>query len=77
MKLTFSSREELIAFIEEEVINTTEATEILECTRQNLSDQIRRGKLKAIKNLDKDRLFLRSDVLARKAEIDEYKQRHS
>lgn len=53
----FRSRDDLKAYIVEEIINTSEAIEILECTRQNLNDLIKRGKIVPIKDLPRDRLF--------------------
>ncbi|WP_338055997.1 helix-turn-helix domain-containing protein [Thermanaerosceptrum fracticalcis] len=43
--------------------------DILECSRQNIYDLIKRGKLRPIKEMAKDRLFLRSEVEARKNTI--------
>lgn len=63
---TFNSREELAAFIVSEVINTSEAREILGCSRQNIDDLIKRGKLIPIRILAKDKWFFKSDVLSRK-----------
>lgn len=62
----FQSKDDLKAYIVEEVINTSEAIEILGCTRQNLNDLIKRGKIVPIKDLPRDRLFFKSDILQRK-----------
>ncbi|MBQ7920795.1 MAG: hypothetical protein IJ324_12750 [Lachnospiraceae bacterium] len=43
-------------------VGTTETCDILECTRQNVDDLIRRDKLSPIRSYAKSRLFLRSDV---------------
>lgn len=65
MKLIFNSREELEQFIQAELINTADVMQILNCSRQNVFDLIKRGKLKPIRESKKERLFLRSDILAR------------
>jgi len=59
------SRDELEQFIKDEVVNTYEATQLLGCSRQNLAKLIERGRIKPIKELHKDRLFFKSDILAR------------
>lgn len=65
MEYYFKSKEELTAYVISEIINTTEATEILGCSRQNLNNLIKRGKITPIKELPRDRLFFKSDILAR------------
>ena len=65
MKLVFNSREELEEFMAEEVVNTAVVMNMLSCSRQNVFDLIKRGKLKTIKETPKERLFLKSDILVR------------
>ncbi len=65
MKINFESRDDLIKFIQEELIDTSEAAQILGCSRQNISDLIKRGKLKPVKILRQERVFFRADILAR------------
>lgn len=67
MKLNFKSKEELTKFIADELVNTKEAMEILGCSRQNIFDLIKRGKLIPIKEMPKDRLFFKEDIIERKA----------
>lgn len=62
----FNTKEELIAFIAENVITSKEASEILGCCRQNIDDLVKRNKLKPIRVLPRDRLFFKEDVLVRK-----------
>ncbi|MRU06288.1 DNA-binding protein, partial [Bacillus anthracis] len=38
----FETKEELIHFIQEEVLNTSEALEILGCSRQNLNVMVQK-----------------------------------
>ncbi|SKA99825.1 hypothetical protein SAMN05443428_13820 [Caloramator quimbayensis] len=61
----FNSKEELKKFLSEEIINTAEAVQILNCTRQNIDDLVKRGKLVPIKIFPRDRLFFKSDILER------------
>jgi hypothetical protein len=61
----FKNDEELKSFIASGVINTSEAASILNCSRQNIDDLVRRNKLIPIKIYPRDKLFLKSDVLAR------------
>jgi hypothetical protein len=65
MKLPIKTRDDLISFIQNELINTAEAMQLLNCSRQNIFDLIKRGKLTPVKELPKDRLFLKADILAR------------
>lgn len=64
-KYHFESRKELLDFIDTELINTAEVARILDCTRQNVFDLIKRGKLTPVKEMPRDRLFLKEDVLER------------
>jgi len=62
----FESREELAEFIKKEIIDSREAANILGCSRQNIDDLVKRGKLKPIKTLSQGMLFFREDIIARK-----------
>jgi|GEM_PF-961444 len=72
MKTTESLRK----FIQEEVLTTPEAIELLGVTRARISQLIRNGKLVPVKKTDKVSLFLREDVEARKKEINELQQKY-
>lgn len=52
-------------FVVQRVINTAEAAELLDCSRQNIDDLAKRGKLHPIKTSGKQTLFLKSEVLKR------------
>ncbi|WP_371374304.1 helix-turn-helix transcriptional regulator [Sporomusa aerivorans] len=65
MKYEFDTEKELIPFIVDNIITTREAMEILGCSRQNIDDLIKRGKLAPIKKWDRDKLFWKEDVLDR------------
>jgi hypothetical protein len=59
---------DLTLFIRENILNTTEAAEILSCSRQNVDDLIRRKKLNPIKMYPKGNIFLKSDVIGKISE---------
>lgn len=67
---SFGTREELSEYIQSEIINTTEALEILQCSRQNLNNLVKRGVLIPIKDLPRDRLFFKEDIVKRKNKMD-------
>ncbi len=64
MEITIRSREELVAFLRDYTVTVTEAAEMLECSRQNIFDLVRRNKLQPVKE-GSALLFLRADVEAR------------
>ncbi len=65
MKHVFESDEQLLQFISQNVVTTREAMELLDCSRQNIDDLIKRGKLTPVKKWDRDKLFWKADILAR------------
>lgn len=65
----FKTKEELQDFIRNEVLNTSQATEILGCSRQNLTYHVQKGDLVPIKEFAKDRLFWKEDILRKKASM--------
>ena len=52
-------------FAARRVINAAEAAEILGCSRQNIIDPTKRGKLHPIKTSEKSTLYLKSEILKR------------
>ncbi|HDR7450289.1 DNA-binding protein [Bacillus cereus] len=65
----FESKEELIKFVNVEIVNTSEALEILECSRQNLNKLVKSGTLVPIKEMVRDKLFFKEDILNRKEKM--------
>ena len=53
-------------FVENRIVNTAEAAELLDCSRQNIDDLIRRDKLHPVKATAKSKLFLKSELIQRK-----------
>jgi len=66
---SFNTREELTKYIQSEIINTTEALEIFQCSRQNLNNLVKRGVVTPIKDLPRDRLFFKEDIVIRKNDM--------
>ena len=62
MNLEFKNREQLEKFMNEEILNTTDVTQMLGCSRQYLFKLVKMGKLNPIKVMQKDKLFLKSDI---------------
>ncbi len=52
-------------FVMHRVINAAEAAEILDCSRQNIIDLTKRGKLHPVKTSEKSTLYLKSEILKR------------
>ena len=48
------------------VINSAEAAELLNCTRQNIEDLVRRDRLFPVKTMPKGKLFLKGEVESRR-----------
>lgn len=60
------SLDDFRSFVENRVINTAEAADLLDCSRQNIEDLVRRDKLHPLKSSPKNKLFLKSELLQRK-----------
>lgn len=59
------TQEDLVSFVQQRVITTAEAAELLQCSKQNIEDLARRGKLHPIKVTPKGKFYLRSEILQR------------
>lgn len=55
--------DDFTSYVKYNTLVSSEATELLNCTRQNLDSYIRRGRLKPIKESQRSKLFLKTDVL--------------
>ncbi|MCD8120340.1 MAG: helix-turn-helix domain-containing protein [Lachnospiraceae bacterium] len=53
-------------YVMRSVVNTAEACELLACSRQNINDLVKRGKLHPVKVWERTTLFWKSEVMARK-----------
>lgn len=59
----FETKEELIKFVNDEIVNTSEALEILECSRKNLNRLVKSGTLVPINEMVRDLLFFKEAIL--------------
>ncbi|EPC8411834.1 DNA-binding protein [Bacillus thuringiensis] len=65
----FETKADLIRFIQNEIVNTSEALEILGCSRQNLNVMVQKDKVKPIKEMPRDRLYFKEDILKSKEQM--------
>lgn len=56
---------DFLSFVAQSVITAAEAAKLLGCSRQNVMDLVKRGKLHPIKTSEKNTMFLKSEVLKR------------
>ncbi len=56
------------SFVSNRIINVAEACEILDCSRQNINDLIKRGKLNPVKTTGNNILLMKNEVMERKWE---------
>lgn len=66
MEINIKNIEDLKKFLEEEVVTTSEALELIGCSRQNLKQLVDYGTLVPIKQTPKEKLFLKQDVVSYK-----------
>ena len=59
------SMDDLRSFISNRVVNTAEAAEMLGCSRQNIDDLIKRGKLHPVREDARNKLFLKNEIQQR------------
>ena len=57
------TKEDVGSFLKEEIVNTNTAKEILGCSRQYIPELYKKEKLNPVMVLEKDKLFLKEDVL--------------
>jgi hypothetical protein len=72
----FDSKEELLTFISQEVLTTSEAIKFLEISRQRMSKLINDGKVIPIKKLRGDSLFFRADIEEKKKELEQLRKKY-
>lgn len=54
-----------INFVKYGIINTKDACDLLDCSRQNIDDLLKRKKITPVKSFQRNKLFLKSDILKR------------
>ena len=55
--------DDFITFTKQNVLDTTDSCELLECTRQNLSYLVKSDKLKPIRDEVRGSLYLKADIM--------------
>ncbi|AMR88379.1 MULTISPECIES: hypothetical protein [Bacillus cereus group] len=65
----FETKDALIRFIQDEIVNTSEALDILGCSRQNLNVMVQKEKVKPIKEMSRDRLYFKEDIVKSKEQM--------
>ena len=60
------SLDDFIGFVRHRIVSTNEACQLLGCTRQNIDDLMKRGKLHPIRQEAKYKLYLRNEIIQRK-----------
>lgn len=73
---TFDNKEQLIEFIQKNVLTSSETVEFLGITRGRLSQLIKNEKIVPIKRSGKDSLFLREDLEERKTVQEELSKKY-
>lgn len=68
MKYKFDSTEELLEFLNEELLSAAEAIEILDISKARLGKLVKDGKLIAAK--EQPKMFLKSIILEKKDELE-------
>ena len=58
--------EDFCAFAQERIVNTQEAAELLDCSRQYIAELVKNGKLHPLKSSEKNTMLLKSEILMRK-----------
>ena len=58
--------DDFIGFVQHRVVSTNEACQILNCSRQNIDDLMKRGKLRPIRQDARNKLFLRNEITQRR-----------
>jgi hypothetical protein len=76
MEYHLKNRKEVEDFIKNEVLTTSEVKEILNVTRQRLHALVSSEKLKPIKRLRSESLFLRADVEHLQEELKELRKKY-
>ncbi|OEC03020.1 DNA-binding protein [Lysinibacillus sphaericus] len=74
MKYEFSTTEELLEFLNAELLSAAEAAEVLEISKARLGQLMKDGKLKAAK--DQPKMFLKSVLLEKKDELESLRKKY-
>lgn len=70
----FKSTDELLNFLNDELLSAAEAIEILEISKARLGQLVKNGKLIAVK--EQPKMFLKSMILEKKEELEELRKKY-
>lgn len=76
MNYNIQHKEDFIKLVQSEVLTSSEVLNILGVSRQSLNSLVKRGKITPIKELSRDKLFLREDIEKRKEESKELQSKY-
>lgn len=62
--IQFKNDMEFRKFLEEELVSTSQVTELLGCTRQYIHDCVKKGILEPLNVGNKERIYLKSEIMA-------------
>lgn len=65
---SFNNRDELLAFLNTELLSTAEAIEILDISKARLGQLVKSGKIVAVK--EQPKMFLKSMIVEKKEELE-------
>lgn len=54
---------DFVNFTKHTIINTSEASELLSCSRQNIEASVKRGRIRPVKAYRKTKLFVKTDLI--------------
>lgn len=74
MEYRFSSTEELLKFLNDELLSAAEATEILDISKARLGQLVKDGKLIIAK--EQPKMFLKSTILEKKEELESLRKKY-
>ena len=64
MDIPFSYHE-ISRYVQNRLVNTNQTCDILECSRQNIDDLMKRGKLHPVRTDERYKLFTKAEVVER------------
>lgn len=76
MEYHLKNRQQVEDFIQNEVLTSSEAQEILNVNKQRMSKLLKDGRLQPIKKVGKTSLFLKSDIKYFKKELEESRKKY-
>ena len=76
MYLQFKTKSEFLTWVQDNILTPQEVQELLGVSQQSVNQSVQGGKLKVLKKQARTTLFLKEDVLARKAELGPLREKY-